>query len=80
MVDTFFKRTTGIPDRDESLIVGVVKALVCVLAGVVSSIPPVLYKEGGALKLESVHTHLSVHRQLGIIDIVFTHISVFTNS
>ena len=62
------------------LIVRVVEALVGVLAGVVPSIPPVGDKEGGALKLESVHTHLSVHKQLRIRNIVFTHISVYTNS
>ena len=75
MVDKSFKRATCIPYRDEASIVWVVKALVCVLAGVVPSIPPVLYKEGGALKLESVHTHLSVHKQLGII-IVLTSVHI----
>ena len=55
-----------LPERHELLVVRVVEALVGVLAGVVPPVPPVLYEEGGALKLESVHTHLSVHIQLGI--------------
>ena len=55
------------PEGDEVLVVWVVEALVGVLAGIVPPVPPVLYEEGGALKLQGVHTHLSVHIQLRII-------------
>ena len=57
-------RASFLPDGDKAIILRVVKALICVSAGVVPSIPPVLYEEGGALECEGVHAHLSVHKQL----------------
>ena len=45
------KQLEDLPERHELLVVRVVEALVGVLAGVVPPVPPVLYEEGGALKL-----------------------------